>query len=362
MPRPALPILRPLVLALALPFAAVACISALGSSGGSAPSAAAASAAAQGPFAYVSNEGSGDLTVIDTARDEVVGTVKVGKRPRGIRLDARGERVFVALSGSPRQPPGISPAVLEPPDRSADGIGVVEVASRTLVAILPSGQDPGAFDLLPDGETLVVSSAETAAASVVDIAGGRIVASVTLGEEPEGVTTAPGGALVAVTSVSDHRVDFVDPAARAVVARVPTCLRPRTVVFTPDGALAFATCEEGAALQVIDARALRPAGEIALPPGSRPMGAAISADGSRLFVSNGHARTVSVIDVASRTVTATAQGVGARCWGIALTPDGRKLYVANGPSDDVAVLDVATLAVVKRIPAGKLPWGVAMGR
>jgi YVTN family beta-propeller protein len=358
MPRPALPVLRPLVLAVALPLTAVACISALGASGSGAP----APPPARGPYAYVSNEGSGDLTVIDTARDEVVGTVKVGRRPRGLRVDPRGERVYVALSGSPAQPPGVSPAFLQPPDRSADGIGVVDVASRRLVAILPSGQDPETFDLLPDGKTLVVSNEETAEASIVDVEGARLAARVAVGEAPDGVTTAPGGALVAVTSESDHRVDFVDPVARAVVARVPTCLRPRTVVFTPDGALAFATCEEGAAVQVIDARALRAAGRIALPPGSRPVGAALTADGSRLFVSNGRARTVSAIDVASRTVVATAEGVGARCWGLALTPDERKLYVANGPSDDVAVLDAATLAVVKRIPAGKLPWGVAMGR
>jgi YVTN family beta-propeller protein len=54
--------------------------------------------------------------------------------------------------------------------------------------------------------------------------------------------------------------------------------------------------------------------------------------------------------------------VGVRPWGIALTSDGRKLYSANGPSNDVTVVDTETLKVLKKIPAGELPWGVAVGR
>jgi YVTN family beta-propeller protein len=53
--------------------------------------------------------------------------------------------------------------------------------------------------------------------------------------------------------------------------------------------------------------------------------------------------------------------VGTRPWGIALTPDGKKLYVANGPSNDVSVVDTESLRVVATVPAGKSPWGVAIG-
>ena len=56
-------------------------------------------------LAYVTNEGSGELTILDTSTDSVVGTITVGTRPRGIRLSEDGRTVFVALSGSPRCPP-----------------------------------------------------------------------------------------------------------------------------------------------------------------------------------------------------------------------------------------------------------------
>ena len=38
-------------------------------------------AALAAPFAYVPNEGSGSLSVIDTATDQVVGEIAAGKRP-----------------------------------------------------------------------------------------------------------------------------------------------------------------------------------------------------------------------------------------------------------------------------------------
>jgi YVTN family beta-propeller protein len=50
--------------------------------------------------------------------------------------------------------------------------------------------------------------------------------------------------------------------------------------------------------------------------------------------------------------------VGARPWGIGLSPDGKTLYSANGPSNDISVVDVATNTVTKKIKAGSSPWGV----
>src|SRR5438067_7163807 len=54
---------------------------------------------------YVTNEKSGGLTVIDGASRKVLGTVPVGKRPRGIRVSPDGKTLFIAVSGTPIAPP-----------------------------------------------------------------------------------------------------------------------------------------------------------------------------------------------------------------------------------------------------------------
>ncbi len=50
--------------------------------------------------------------------------------------------------------------------------------------------------------------------------------------------------------------------------------------------------------------------------------------------------------------------VGARPWGIALSLDAKTLYSANGPSNDISVVDLATNTVTKKVKAGTGPWGV----
>jgi len=58
----------------------------------------------------------------------------------------------------------------------------------------------------------------------------------------------------------------------------------------------------------------------------------------------------------------TSFEVGQRPWGVALLPDGKTAFTANGPSNDVSVIDAATHRVIKKIPAGGSPWGIAISK
>ena len=63
------------------------------------------SAAAPSHEIYVTNELSGDLTIINGDTLKVDATIPLGKRPRGIETTRDGKHLFVALSGSPIQGP-----------------------------------------------------------------------------------------------------------------------------------------------------------------------------------------------------------------------------------------------------------------
>src|SRR5262249_44039721 len=76
--------------------------------------------------------------------------------------------------------------------------------------------------------------------------------------------------------------------------------------------------------------------------------------------------TVSVIDTASNTVTATIP-VGIIPYGVAVTPDGSTVYVANEDpathAGTVSVIATATNTVTATIPVGSGPraFGVFIG-
>lgn len=318
-------------------------------------------------FVYVSNEESGDITIVSTVTDEVVAQVPVGKRPRGLKLARDGKSLFIALSGSPRGGPGVDESKLPPADRSADGVGVLDIASRKLLRTLKSGQDPESFDLSLDGKRLFVSNEETAEVSIVDVRAGKVVKRVKVAEEPEGVSLRPDGKVAYVTCEADNRVFVIDTRAGKVIAKPETGARPRAIVFTRDGALAFVSAELDSQVNVLDARAHKVLGAMKMeatpgaPMGPRPMGLVLSPDEKTLYVSNGRGGSVGVVDVTERKLRATWPNIGVRPWGLGLTPDGKKLYTANGPSNDVAVIDTGTGKVIKRVKTGELPWGIAVG-
>ncbi|MEU6221965.1 YncE family protein [Streptomyces sp. NPDC047022] len=60
------------------------------------------------------------------------------------------------------------------------------------------------------------------------------------------------------------------------------------------------------------------------------------------YVANQFSDTVSVVDPASNTVTATITGFAAP-FGVSITPDGTHAYVTNNGSDTVSVIDTTTI-------------------
>jgi YVTN family beta-propeller protein len=313
------------------------------------------------PRAYVTNERSGDVTVIDTGFDRVMSTINVGKRPRGIRIREDGQVIYVALSGSPVAPPGVDPRTLPPSDRSADGIGVIDVESGMLREKIESGADPEDFSLGKEGQHLYASNEDTAEVSIVDLASRKVIARLKVGTEPEGVATSPDGKWVYVTCEGTNEVYVIDTDKREIRTKFKTGARPRQIAFHQKMARAYVTCENGSCVSVIDVeqhkeiKQIRPEGKPV-----RPMGIVLSPDGTRAFVTTGRSKSVLVINTGDNSIAATIADVGDRPWGIAITPDGKTLYTANGPSDDVSVIDVDSLTVTTKIPAGKSPWGVAI--
>ena len=314
------------------------------------------------PRIYISNERSGDISVIDSASNKVIATIPVGKRPRGIQLTPDGRTLYVALSGSPITPPG-QERNAKPADKTADGIGVVDTTSLKLIDKLPSGSDPEQFSLSLDGRRLYISNEDVNQATVLDIASRQPAKVFEVGEEPEGVTTSPDGKRVYVTSESTNEIHVIDTALDTITHVLRTAEPPRSVAFLPDGSKAYVTCETAGVVCVIDVAKNEVIKHIKSPgQNPRPMGSVASPDGTRVYVTTGRGGSVIVIDTAKDQVARTVDNVGTRPWGIDISPDGRFLYTANGPSDDVSVIDTATAKVVGRIKAGTSPWGVIVSK
>lgn len=308
---------------------------------------------------YVTNEVSGDLTIIDSLKMEVVAKVPLGKRPRGIHASPDGKTIYVALSGSPIAGPGVDESTLPPPDKSADGIGVFDVAQQKLLRVIHSGSDPEEFDLSKDGKLLYVSNEDVGGASILDLAAGKIIKEIKTGDEPEGVTVSPDGKLVLVTSEDAGTVAVIDTARQELVENIKVGRRPRSIAFLPDSNRAWLNAENDGTVVLIDVSAKKSLQTVSLGEAGvvKPMKVLLSPDSKTLYVSTGRGKKIFFLDAATGKALADVEA-GRRPWGIALSPDGKTLFTANGPGNDIAVIDIATKAVVKRIESAGSPWGV----
>ncbi len=308
---------------------------------------------------YVTNEVSGDLTILDGGTYKVAATLPLGKRPRGIHASPDGKTIYVALSGSPIAGPDVDESTLPPPDKSADGIGVIDVVQRKLLRTIHGGSDPENFDVSKDGKHLYISNEDDEAVSIVDTASGTIEKTIKVGAQPEGVKVTPDGQHVWITSEETGTIAVLDPAAGKIVATFKVGHRPRSVAFLPDGSRAYVNAENDGTVVLVDAKKYRMIKAIAIgTPGIiKPMGVLLSPDGKNLFVTTGRGHKIFTIDTVTNTVTSSLE-VGARPWGLALSPDAHTLYTANGPSNNISVVDLARNAVTTKVKAGIGPWGV----
>ena len=113
---------------------------------------------AAGPAAaytvYVSNEKGNSITVLDSATLEVLETIPVGQRPRGIMLTKDGKHLLICASDE-------------------DTVQVLDVATREIVGDLPSGPDPELLNIHPSGSPVYIANEDDNLLTAINLADQR---------------------------------------------------------------------------------------------------------------------------------------------------------------------------------------------
>ena len=304
---------------------------------------AAALPASAAPFAYVPNQKSGTISVIDTATDTVTRTLSagnsLGKRLQAIDSDAKGDMLYVV-------------------DAEHNKLVAIDPAADAVKQSVDIGEDAEGVRLSPSGSTLAVCAEGQHKVLLIDAKTFKIEERIpTQGRNPEHCEFAPDAALLLTSNEGSDNLDVIDLKQKKSIGTIATSGHPRGAAFVPGTTHVYVAQESANTVDVIDLPARKKIASIPAP--LRTAGITVSHDGKRIYAASGGAGSVAVIDVATNKVTAEIK-VGQRPWNMALTPDGKKLYVANGRSNSVSVIDTGTLKVVKEIPVGELPWGVTI--
>ena len=296
--------------------------------------------------AYVTNEKDNTVSVIDNDKLEVINTVKVGQRPRGIVMSQDGKWIIVCTSDD-------------------NDVKIYDAKTLEYVKSLPSGPDPELLTLHPDGKRLYIANEDDNLVTVVDINTGQVVTEIPVGVEPEGMGMSPDGKVLVNTSETTNMAHFIDTTQHKTFDNVLVDSRPRVAIFNSAQTQLWVSSEVGGTVSVINPADRKIISKIHFEiPGItreaiQPVGMRITKDDKIAFVALGPANRVAVIDTTTFKVLKYIL-VGQRVWQMYFTPDDKLLFTTNGASNDVTAIDVANQKAIKSIKVGRYPWGVVV--
>ncbi|MFE9060091.1 Ig-like domain repeat protein [Streptomyces violaceusniger] len=295
--------------------------------------------------AYITNQNSNSVSVINTATNLVIGTpITVGSSPQGVAITPNSATAYVANFAS-------------------NSVSVINTGSNTVIKtiLLGTGHGPQGMAITPNGASLYVTNQSSTTVSVIDTATNAVIGSpITVGTTPSGVAITPNGTRAYVTNFNSATVSVINTATNLVIGSPITVgTSPYGVAITPDGTRAYVTNQNANSVSVINTATNLVIGS-PITVGTNPRGVAITPDGTRAYVANFNSATVSVINTATNLVIGSPITVGANPIGVAITPDGTRAYVTNNGSTTVSVINTATNLVIGTVTTGTAPDGVAV--
>jgi YVTN family beta-propeller protein len=186
--------------------------------------------------------------------------------------------------------------------------------------------------------------------------------TIPVGDTPGFVVVSPNGRQAYIANRTAGVVTVVDTAVDRVTATIPVPAGPpQFLAFSPDGRRVYVSiwneARTIAAVGVLDTTSNSIIATI--PVRTRPFLAAVTRDGSRLYVPNHDSGTVSVIDTATNAVTTEIEVAPNPHW-IEFSTDGTRAYIANHESNLVSVLDTSNDTVLAEVPVDTSPHSVAV--
>ena len=252
--------------------------------------------------------------------------IEVSDRPLGMVLSPNGELMAV-VTGS---------------NFGTRSLHIIDTHTNMLKQSISIGNSFVGVDFSPGGDRIYVGGGASNDVKFFALGpGGAFVPDGTVGiagAAPSGLAQNADGSRIYVALNLVNQVAVIDTATRAIVTRVPVGTYPYTAVMSADGTKVYVSNWGG-----------KIPGPGDLTDGMFPV---VVDQRTGIPVSG----TVSVIDTATNTVVNTIE-VGLHPCGMALSPSGDRLYVTNANSDTVSVIDTASDTVTKTLHVGQVGPG-----
>jgi YVTN family beta-propeller protein len=331
---------------------------------------------------YVAASGVDSVAILDLTTSELVGVVPVGERPVGVTVRPGGDEVYITSSESRAVSVletrtnrvvasigvGIEPIAIAfaadgrtayVTNRSSNVVAVIDTLSRKVVENIRTPAGPAEIVIAPNGSTAFTANHIAGSVSFLDLPSARVTHSLRVGESPFFLSQSSSSGRLWVSNVASANLSVIDPGTESVETTIPTGGFPSSIVaLADDNRVVVTNAPADGWLTVVDEDSHRVADSRVVDELGSLAGAALSLDGSRLYVSEFVFGNVFVVDSASLDVVELiAVGGGSALARIAVAdvPYGCRGDAGACPGDCDASdrVDVAEIVRAVNIALGK---------
>ena len=227
----------------------------------------------------------------------------------------------------------------------------------SLAGTIPGGKPAGFAVASPSGRQIYVANRATKTVTVIDTSVNKITATIPVDAgPPQYLAFAPDGKKIYVSVWDDARtiadVAVLDTTTNSIVADIKVNTRPFLAAVTPDGSKLWVPNHDSGSISIINTSDYKVEKDLAVA--ANPHWIEFSTDGTKAYTANHESNVVSVLDVASESVITTI-AVDKSPHSLAVNPDRPLVANVNYDSNTVTMIDTDTNAVTARIPVGKNP-------
>jgi YVTN family beta-propeller protein len=295
---------------------------------------------------YVTSSAGDDVTVIDVASNKPIGRIEVGPHPHGIAVPAAADFLLVTIEG-----------------RKPGELVWIDPQTDRITRRMDVGPAPNQLAVTPDGKTAFVPC-EDGYWDVVDVGKAKVQKRIYTGGRPHNTLRSPDGKHMYLAPMgSPKKVFIVDVAKQEIVGEIPFSNVVRPIALDAEEKRLYAEVDGLVGIEVADIAQHKMIHRVQadLPNeqrkvASRSHGLGIRPDQKEIWECDVEHHDVHIYDITGDTPKQIATvPIGSRIYWLTFSPNGKTCYVSARGANAVSVVDTATKKVTARIPAGKEP-------
>jgi YVTN family beta-propeller protein len=272
----------------------------------------------------------------------VITTISVGTNPEGVAVDEGDDTVYVTNYGS-------------------GNVSVINGRTGTVAGTIPVGDGPAGVAVNDGDDTVYVTNVLSGTVSVINGRTGTVAGTITVGRYPSGVAVNEGDDTVYVTNTGSGNVSVINGRTLMWDDTITVGTSPWGVAVNEGDDTVYVTNLGGSnTVSVINGR-LGVLTDDTIPVGSNPYGVAVDQGDDTVYVTNLGGANVSVINGKTGVLTDDTIPVGRSPLGVAVDQVDDTVYVANFDDSNVSVINGKTGVLTDdTMTVGSNPYGVAV--